>query len=93
MHCAEAYFSAPCPEVIKLFSCSAELSLKFSLLINMEMPTIVAMFCKKEFVIVCDLRVKEFAIVSNLRFICGTNFMFSRVEPEKSLITPGPYLP
>ena len=28
-------------EVIKLFSCSAQLSLKFILLINVKMPTIV----------------------------------------------------
>ena len=27
------------PEVIKLFSCSTQLSMKFSLLINMKMPT------------------------------------------------------
>ena len=31
----------PGPEVIKLFSCSTELSTKFILLINVEMPTIV----------------------------------------------------
>ena len=29
------------PEVIKLFSCSAQLSMKFSLLINVKMPTII----------------------------------------------------
>ena len=29
------------PEVIKLFSCSTQLSLKFILLINVKMPTIV----------------------------------------------------
>ena len=29
------------PEVIKLFSCSTQLSMKFFLLINVEMPTIV----------------------------------------------------
>ena len=29
------------PEVIKLFSCSAQLSSKFILLINVKMPTIV----------------------------------------------------
>ena len=29
------------PEVIKLFSCSAQLRLKFILLINVKMPTIV----------------------------------------------------
>ena len=32
------------PEVIKLFSCSAQVSMKFSLLINMKMPTIVGIF-------------------------------------------------
>ena len=31
----------PGPEVIKLFSCSAQLSMKFFLLINVKMPTIV----------------------------------------------------
>ena len=29
------------PEIIKLFSCSTELSMKFFLLINVKMPTIV----------------------------------------------------
>ena len=29
------------PEVIKLFSCSAQLRLKFILLINVRMPTVV----------------------------------------------------
>ena len=32
------------PEVIKLFSCSIQLSMKFSLLINMKMPTTVGIF-------------------------------------------------
>ena len=32
------------PEVIKPFSCSTQLSMKFSLLINMKMPTIVGIF-------------------------------------------------
>ena len=35
-------FLIPGPEVIKLFSCSAKLSMKVFLLINVEMPTIVA---------------------------------------------------
>ena len=34
----------PCPKVIKLFSCSTQLSMKFPLLINMKMPTIVGIF-------------------------------------------------
>ena len=32
------------PEVIKLFSCSTQLSMKFSLLINKKMPIIVGIF-------------------------------------------------
>ena len=32
------------PKVIKLFSCSTQLSMKFSQLINMKMPTIVGIF-------------------------------------------------
>ena len=32
------------PEVIKLFSCSFQLSMKFYVLINMKMPTIVGIF-------------------------------------------------
>ena len=32
---------APGPEAIKLFSCSTQLSMKFSPLINVKMPTIV----------------------------------------------------
>ena len=35
------YSPRPGPEVIKLFSCSAQLRLKFILLINVKMPTIV----------------------------------------------------
>ena len=35
------YKFIPGPEVIKLFSCSAQLRLKFILLINVKMPTIV----------------------------------------------------
>ena len=34
----------PGPEVIKLFSCSTQMSMKFSLLINMKMPIIVGIF-------------------------------------------------
>ena len=33
--------SEPGPEVIKLFSCSTQLSMKFFLFINVKMPTIV----------------------------------------------------
>ena len=33
---------SPGPEVIKLFSCSTQLSMNFFMLINVKMPTIVA---------------------------------------------------
>ena len=36
-----ALFALPGPEVIELFSCSTQLSMKFVLLINGKMPTIV----------------------------------------------------
>ena len=35
------HLNTPGPEVIKLFSCSTQLSMKFFLLINVKMPTIV----------------------------------------------------
>ena len=35
------FLTMPGPEVIKLFSCSTQLSMKFFLLINVKMPTIV----------------------------------------------------
>ena len=41
---SEALPHAPGPKVIKVFSCSTQLSMKFSLLINMKMPTIVGIF-------------------------------------------------
>ena len=54
-------------EVIKPFSCSTQLSMKFSLLINTKMPTTCsAIFTKK-----------EFAIVSNIRLISRKGFMLS----------------
>ena len=82
----------PCPEVIKLFSCSTQLSMKFSLLINMKMPTIVGIFIfiSREIFMLSMLSKKEFSSVTNLRFISRPNFMLSWVVHEKSFITPGP---
>ena len=42
------------PEIIKLVSCSTQLSMEFSLLINMKMPTIVGIFifiCRENFIL------------------------------------------
>ena len=44
-HCGVCLFvfaQLPGPEVIKLFSCSAQLRLKFILLINVKMPTFMS---------------------------------------------------
>ena len=38
------YSRSPGPEVIKPFSCSSQMSIKFSMLINVKMPTIVGIF-------------------------------------------------
>ena len=57
----------------------------------MKMPTIDLSCCKfflPEFFLTFSK--KEFAIVSNLRFISRTNFMLSWLEHEKSFITAGP---
>ena len=67
--------------------------MKFSLLRNLKMPTIVGIFVfiSRENIMlsyVCIAR--KHVIVSNLRFISGTNFMLSWVEHEKSFIIPGP---
>ena len=41
LHKVSLLIKYPGPEVIKLFSCSSQLRLKFILLINVKMPTIV----------------------------------------------------
>ena len=77
------------PEVIKLFSCTHQLSMKFSLLIKIEMPSILLINIKMPTIV--DIFIlyeekmsgsavfskKEFAIISNFRFISKTNFMLS----------------
>ena len=40
----DRHFVGPGPEVIKLFPCTTQLSMKFFLLINVKMPTIVGIF-------------------------------------------------
>ena len=81
----------PGPEVVKLFSCSAQLIMKFSLLINMKMPTIVGIFIliSRESFMLSNVYKKLFAITSDLRVISRTNFVLSGVEHEKKNITLG----
>ena len=65
------------PEVIKLFSCSTHLSMKF-LLINMKMPIAgISYLLAENFSCSAMFSKKEFAIVNNWGFISRTNFMLS----------------
>ena len=75
----------PGSKVIKLFSCSTQLSMKFSLLINMKMPTKLefSYLLAEKFSCSAMFSKKEFVIVSNLRFISRTNLMLSWVEHVK----------
>ena len=65
-------FSNTGSKVIKLFSCSTQLSMKISLSINMKMPTIVGIFIfiSREIFVLSYISKKEFEIVSNLKFSC-----------------------
>ena len=67
------------PEVIKLFSCSTQLSMKISLLINMKMPTIVGMKMKISLLI----NMKMPTIVGIFIFISREIFMLSNVSQER----------
>ena len=79
----------PGPEVIKLFSCSAQLRLKFILLINVKMPTIVGILTFISRINYQILRYEpefstnfdNFNIYEQLKF---------HAELEKSFITSGP---
>ena len=82
----------PGSEVIKLFSCSTQLILKFILLINVKMPTIVGVLTFMSRINYQFLSFEpEFStILSISAFISSVNFMLSSAELEKSFITSGP---
>ena len=80
----------PSPEVIDFFSCSTQLSMKFSLLINIKLA--FSYLLAEKILRSAMFSKKEFAIVSNLRFISRTNFMLSWVEHENSSIISSPVL-
>ena len=74
------------PEVIKLFSCSTQLSMKYQLLIKTKIPPNKEVSCFKSLrccVFIMLINVKMPTIVGILTFICRKNFVLSRVEPEK----------
>ena len=79
------------PEVIKLFSCSTQLSTKFEQLIKTKIPTNKEVTCfKSHNVFIMLINVKMPTIVGILTFMSRINFVLSRVEHEKSFITLGP---
>ena len=63
-------FYSPCPEVIKLFSCSTQLSMKCKLFINTE---------------TVQINTKP-TIVGILIFMSRINFNLSRAEQEKKVL-------
>ena len=67
------------PEDVKRFSYSTQLSMKFSRQINMKIPTMIGFLylLADKFSCSAMFSKKEFAIVSNLRIISRTNFMLS----------------
>ena len=60
----------PGPQVIKLFSCSTQLSMKFIMLINVKMPTIVGIliFMSKINTTSEHLKARKVLIFEHLRF-------------------------
>ena len=63
------------PEIIKLFSCSTQLSMKFSLLLNMKMPPKVRIFIfiSREIVFISREIVGIFKFISR-GFLCLAMF-------------------
>ena len=80
------------PEVIKLFSCSTQLSMKFYILINIKIAKVNGIFRFKSPKPVIYPAHKMLTIVGILTFMSMINCMLSRVEHEKSFITSGPGL-
>ena len=72
-------FSGPGPEVIKLFSCSTQLSTKFQLLIKTKIPIYVEVSCfsLSDVVFIMLINVKVPTIVAILTFMSGINFVLS----------------
>ena len=81
----------PGPEVIKLFSCSTQLSKKFQLVIKTKIQTNEEAYCLKSirsgvvFIMLIN-------VVGILTFMSRVNFVLSWVEHENSFITYGPVL-
>ena len=74
----------PGPEVIKLFSCSTQLIIKFQLLIKTKIPTnekfLALNFLDVVFIMLINVKVPT--IVCIFTFMSRINFVLSRVEHE-----------
>ena len=72
-------YNRPCPEVIKLFSCSTQLSTKFQLLIKTKIPTNEEVSCFKSLIVVFIMliSVKMPTIVGILTSMSRINFVLS----------------
>ena len=70
---------SPGPEVIKLFSCSTQLSKKFQLLVKTKIPTNEEVSCFKlpDVVFIMLINVKMSTIVGILTFMSSINFVLS----------------
>ena len=80
--------SQPGPEVIKLFSCSTQLSMIFSLLLNMKMPTMVGIFIfiSRENIMLSYVQQERICnFVSNLRFVSMEISSSAELNMKKSL--------
>ena len=74
------YESSPGPEVIKLFSCSTQLSMKFILLLNVKMPTTVGILTFISMINTTSesrLKAINFSLVDILVFMSSWNFVLS----------------
>ena len=81
-------------EVIKLFSCSTQLSTKFILLISVKMPTIVGILTYISMINTTYERLKaiNFFVCWYFSFYEQLKFVLSWVEREKSFLTSRPDL-
>ena len=78
------------PEAIKLFSCSTQLSTKFILLINVEMPTIVGILTFISIINTTSERLKARNFIISLYYSFYEQLKFFWAEHGKSFITSGP---
>ena len=82
----------PCPEVIKRFSCSTQLSMKFVQLKNLKLLTIANSFLLNIVEHEIFSANKYENVVGIFIFISRENFMFSWIEHEKKITTSEPGL-